>query len=186
MALSLTACQTTKTNDIAILTPSMAADKYQITTWQEQQLKNEFDTKEVQIDRNQNTILLTIQEDNAFKSEYTLKDSFKKKLDTISRLVQPADSQIRIINHTDSDNGSNIDPSAWFRSDYSEDDSSLDPAINFTAKRSLIISRYFIDNGVFSNKISFFGVGSNQPIADNSTSDGKKINRRVEIQIINQ
>ncbi len=45
---------------------------------------------------------------------------------------------------------------------------------------------YLVGNGVKKERMSSIGVGSNKPIASNSTTEGRGLNRRVEIIIIGQ
>jgi outer membrane protein OmpA-like peptidoglycan-associated protein len=49
--------------------------------------------------------------------------------------------------------------------------------------RAREVFEYLIKKGV-QNKLYFKGMGSEQPIADNKTDEGKAKNRRVEFQII--
>ena len=51
--------------------------------------------------------------------------------------------------------------------------------------RAREVFEYLIKKGV-QNKLYFKGIGSEQPIADNKTDEGKSKNRRVEFQIIKQ
>lgn len=65
-------------------------------------------------------------------------------------------------------------------------DSSGNDAINnpLSVSRATAVASYLMGQGVASSQIkSVEGFGSKQPIADNSTTEGKKQNRRVEIYL---
>ncbi|MFZ1456737.1 MAG: OmpA family protein, partial [Saprospiraceae bacterium] len=51
-------------------------------------------------------------------------------------------------------------------------------------RRADIVKKYLITKGVDPTKISSVSKGEEQPIADNSTEDGRSKNRRTELQII--
>ncbi len=52
-------------------------------------------------------------------------------------------------------------------------------------ERAKAVFEYLISKGV-QNKMYFKGFGSKQPLADNSTDEGKARNRRVEFEVIKQ
>jgi len=58
-------------------------------------------------------------------------------------------------------------------------------AINqpLSEKRALAVANSTIAKGVASSRVTTQGYGSTQPVADNSTAEGKQANRRVEIAI---
>ena len=43
---------------------------------------------------------------------------------------------------------------------------------------------YLIENGVASNRLEAHGYGEDRPLADNNTAQGRRTNRRVEINLI--
>lgn len=51
-------------------------------------------------------------------------------------------------------------------------------------KRAEAIYYYFTSQGISANRMKAIGLGETRPIADNSTAEGRALNRRVEIQII--
>ena len=51
-------------------------------------------------------------------------------------------------------------------------------------KRAKAVAEYLQESGIKSNRFSYNGMGSNQPIASNETDDGRQLNRRVEIMIL--
>lgn len=53
-------------------------------------------------------------------------------------------------------------------------------------KRADSVKKYLVSKGVSSDRISTSGFGDTQPIADNSTPDGREKNRRVEFTIIKE
>ncbi|MFH2142396.1 MAG: OmpA family protein, partial [Bacteroidota bacterium] len=52
-----------------------------------------------------------------------------------------------------------------------------------SVKRAKTVADYIKARGVESNRISYTGYGSSRPIENNTTYDGKALNRRVEIRI---
>ncbi len=52
--------------------------------------------------------------------------------------------------------------------------------------RAKAVVDYFIANGVSADRLSYVGYGESRPIADNSSDEGRQVNRRVELKIINQ
>ncbi len=51
--------------------------------------------------------------------------------------------------------------------------------------RAKSVSDYLIDIEINSSRISYQGYGSNKPISTNETDEGRKLNRRVEVQFVN-
>ena len=51
-------------------------------------------------------------------------------------------------------------------------------------KRAKAVSDYLIDNGIHGGRTRFRGCGSAQPIATNSTPQGRQLNRRVEFIVL--
>jgi outer membrane protein OmpA-like peptidoglycan-associated protein len=51
-------------------------------------------------------------------------------------------------------------------------------------KRAESVANFLVSKGVNRSRMTTVGNGSNQPVADNSTMDGKAKNRRVEIVIV--
>jgi outer membrane protein OmpA-like peptidoglycan-associated protein len=50
-------------------------------------------------------------------------------------------------------------------------------------RRADVVAEYLIDNGVDINHVETFGLGSAKPLAVNTTDEGRKKNRRVELLI---
>ena len=64
-------------------------------------------------------------------------------------------------------------------------DSTGNDAINnpLSVNRANSVANYLKQEGIASSRITAVGYGSKQPVASNSTSDGRAQNRRVEIKI---
>jgi len=56
--------------------------------------------------------------------------------------------------------------------------------LSLSEKRANSVRDYLIAKGVAANRMEVKGYGETQPIADNSTRDGRATNRRVELKII--
>jgi outer membrane protein OmpA-like peptidoglycan-associated protein len=53
-------------------------------------------------------------------------------------------------------------------------------------ERAYSVMNYLIENGVASNRLTAAGYGEDRPLADNGTSEGRRTNRRVEINLVKQ
>jgi len=99
-------------------------------------------------------------------SDKIKKESFEM-IEKIGKVLQDDTSmKINIIGHTDSDG---------------------DAVKNMTLSKSraAAVMNYFIDNmGINKNRLMYQGRGENEPVANNSTAEGKAQNRRVEFQAI--
>lgn len=51
--------------------------------------------------------------------------------------------------------------------------------------RAQSVMKYFVDHGVSADQLTAKGYGEAEPVADNKTADGRELNRRVELRILN-
>ena len=56
--------------------------------------------------------------------------------------------------------------------------------VQLSEKRAQSVNNFLIENGVEPDRLSTRGYGSDQPIADNATEEGRQKNRRIEFKII--
>lgn len=65
-------------------------------------------------------------------------------------------------------------------------DSSGNPAKNLTLsqERAAAVKNYLIGKNIPTDRLSVEGLGSNKPIADNTTAEGRKKNRRIEFEVL--
>ncbi|EMT0168072.1 TPA: OmpA family protein [Pseudomonas aeruginosa] len=77
---------------------------------------------------------------------------------------QYGDNNIEVTGHTDSvgSNASNIE---------------------LSQKRAISVGKHLIGQGIEKNRIQVYGAGPSQPIASNSSEEGRAQNRRVEIRL---
>ncbi len=52
--------------------------------------------------------------------------------------------------------------------------------------RAKAVAEYLTENGIASDRLSYKGYGTENPIADNNSLEGRKMNRRVEFTITKQ
>lgn len=96
----------------------------------------------------------------------TLKPAFRATLDDVAAsLQQYPNSLVDVYGHTDS-TGSDA-----FNQGLSE-------------RRAQTVANYMTSRGVSSARIRWQGFGETMPVADNSTDEGRRLNRRVEIKIV--
>jgi OmpA-OmpF porin, OOP family len=55
--------------------------------------------------------------------------------------------------------------------------------MELSIERANSVKSYLINDGIDANNLAIKGYGESNPIASNATSDGKALNRRVEIKI---
>lgn len=53
--------------------------------------------------------------------------------------------------------------------------------VNLSANRANSVKQYLVDKGVESNRLSARGYGPDKPVASNDTTNGREMNRRVEL-----
>ena len=58
--------------------------------------------------------------------------------------------------------------------------------LKLSQDRANTVRNYLIKKGVESNRITAVGYGDTKPVADNSTTEGKQMNRRTEVKIIKE
>lgn len=96
----------------------------------------------------------------------TLKPAFRATLnDVAASLKQYPNSLIDVYGHTDSTGSDSFNQS-------------------LSERRAQTVANYLTSQGVNTARIRWQGFGETMPVADNSTEEGRRLNRRVEIKII--
>ena len=130
-------------------------------------LKEENLENDIEVIRDNDKVTLRFSSSLLFSSgKATLKDDVKPYLNKISKTI-PDGYDIQIEGHTDNLPINNSE----FKSNW-----------DLSALRGINVLRYLIDYcDVNPEKLSVAGYGEYQPIADNSTEEGRSKNRRVDI-----
>jgi outer membrane protein OmpA-like peptidoglycan-associated protein len=55
--------------------------------------------------------------------------------------------------------------------------------LRLSKQRADVVAEYLVSNGIDINRVETFGLGSSKPIAENTTEQGRRKNRRVELLI---
>ncbi len=133
---------------------------------QEAELRRELQGTGVQVVRNGDQIQLIMPSNITFNTdEYAIKSSFYPSLNSVSKvLYKYKDTELDVIGHTDS-----VGEDAYNR--------------ELSYKRAYSVADYLQAQGVQGRRLSPIGLGESQPIADNNTEQGRRINRRVELYI---
>lgn len=69
---------------------------------------------------------------------------------------------------------------------HTDERGSKDYNMDLSKRRAKAIYKYLQEKGITSERMSYKGYGSKNPVASNKTPRGRKLNRRVEFTIINQ
>ena len=114
-----------------------------------------------------NAILVNLPDGVTFDvNSYVIKPAFRNTLDTVASSLQTyPDSLIDVYGHTDSTGSDSYNQT-------------------LSERRAQAVSNYLTGRGVSSARIRWQGFGETAPIADNTTEQGRALNRRVEIKII--
>lgn len=83
-----------------------------------------------------------------------------------NQLRSAASVDVRIEGHTD----------ATGNADYNQ---------KLSEERAQSVRRYLIGRGISAGRLTTVGYGESRPIASNDTADGRSLNRRVELKILN-
>ncbi|MDH3646611.1 MAG: OmpA family protein [Gammaproteobacteria bacterium] len=134
---------------------------------QEARLRAELEASGVSVVRMGDNIVLNMPGNVTFDTnESDIKGGFYPVLDSVAVVLNEYEKTlVEIAGHTDS-TGSD--------------------AINqpLSERRAGSVSGYLESREVLALRMASFGLSSRHPIADNSTSDGRQLNRRVEITLV--
>ena len=134
---------------------------------QEAGLRQQIGNGGISIKREGNNIVLSVPGGAMFGSNsFFLRDNVQQLLAPIATVLSEYDkTQVSIYGHTD---------------DVGED------AYNqqLSEKRALSVAQFLVDAGVARQRIVIIGYGELLPLTTNQTPEGRKQNRRVELQLI--
>lgn len=102
------------------------------------------------------------------QSKSDLLPQAKKELDLIAEwMLRDTEVRVRFIGHTDNQG---------------------DPKLNvlLSEQRVATVKQYLVSKGIAADRIETVGYGGAFPIADNTWEESRKLNRRVEMEIINK
>ena len=96
----------------------------------------------------------------------TIKESAYPQLDSVANVMKlNAKMKIEINAYTDNTGDANTNKS-------------------LSEKRAKAVYNYFVAKGIEAARMTYAGYGSLNPIADNNTDEGQKLNRRIEIKVV--
>ncbi|MEP7128612.1 MAG: OmpA family protein [Chitinophagales bacterium] len=72
----------------------------------------------------------------------------------------------------------------WIINGHTDNTGNATSNLDLSIKRATTVQRYFISKGIGADHLFADGHGDNDPIADNNTPEGRKMNRRVEIIMV--
>lgn len=133
----------------------------------EKQLQDQINAGEITIQKLPGDVLMvTMTAQTAFDIDSTdIKAGFKPTMSKIATIVKKyGKTYISLVGHTDS-TGSRA---------YNQ---------GLSEKRAMSVQNYLSQQGVIPQRLAYYGMGEDKPRADNSTSIGRTLNRRVEIVI---
>lgn len=134
---------------------------------QEARLRERLAGTGVSVTRNGDQVILNMPGNVTFASNQAdIKADFYPVLDSVALVLEEYDKTlVEVVGHTDS-TGSD--------------------AINqpLSERRAVSVGAYLKSRGVIPQRLATLGVGSQYPAADNGTSQGRALNRRVEITLV--
>lgn len=109
--------------------------------------------------------IFVLQDVRFARSSFELDDAFQPDLSQLASTLLDTDIRIRIIGHTDNEG-------------------SLERNQQLSEQRAQSVADYLVGLGIDPNRIETEGRGETVPIADNSTEQGRALNRRTEVIVI--
>lgn len=133
---------------------------------QEAELRQRMEGTGVSVTRVGEEIILNMPGNITFETNSAdLRPAFFGVLDSVALVAQKYDKTVvEVAGHTDSTG------SAEYNQALSE-------------RRAATVATYIVNRGIDRQRILAYGRGLTQPIADNSTPEGRAMNRRVEIRL---
>ena len=118
------------------------------------------------LEKGENIIIKTIYFD---PDSHKLRNESKIALDRVTRILkQNPEMRLLIKGHVSEDVGGKMD-SQWL-----------------SEKRAMAVKDYIVEHGIESSRLETKGYGGTQPIGDNTTVEGQKLNRRTEFEILSE
>ncbi len=98
-------------------------------------------------------------------NSYQLKQELIPTLDSIAAFLRmESKASVNVLGHTDNTG----------KEDYN---------LTLSSQRAEVVAEFLLDRGVDPERVNFVGMGSSQPVLPNTTPEGRRKNRRVEILI---
>jgi OOP family OmpA-OmpF porin len=101
------------------------------------------------------------------KGKAELTDSSYPLLAVLASVARDCETRLEIATHTDGEGDAVIN-------------------MKLSQRRADAVMKYLVQSGVDPEQLEARGYGETQPIADNSTEDGRRTNRRVEFRVIGE
>ena len=122
-----------------------------------------------QVERDGDSIIIRLGQQDSFRSgSADLQDSFASTLSSVGDVLGETGGMIRVEGHTDD---VPIAFSERFKSNW-----------DLSSARSASVANYLLNNTpVEPGRVTITGFADSQPIADNTTADGRAKNRRIEV-----
>ena len=132
-------------------------------------LKSFIDEGTLKININKDEIVVTLPEKLLFNSgKSEIEQKGMGALDSLAKALKGIPFQISVDGHTDDDPiRSNKPESNW----------------HLSVMRAANVGYTLVKNGAPENNMVVRGYGAQRPVAENSTQEGKMLNRRVEIKV---
>ncbi|WP_317142947.1 OmpA family protein [Endozoicomonas sp. 8E] len=137
------------------------------TDRQEAALRKELQGTGVQVHRDGDNLKLIMPSNITFDTNKSaIKSSFYPVLGSVAKVVKEFDKNlVDIVGYTDSTGSNKIN-------------------LPLSEDRARSVADYLIYQGVAGSRITYSGAGASDPIGNNSTMQGRALNRRVEINLI--
>lgn len=135
-------------------------------------LENSVLLQKTKMKQTERGLVVSLSEAGFFAAgDATVSPEAKNVIKTLAESIQNSSIPIRVEGHTDSTPISN----ARYNSNW-----------ELSTSRAANVLQELVDNGISPERLSASGYGGFQPIADNSTPEGRAQNRRVDIVILNR
>ena len=134
---------------------------------QEAKLRAELEGTGVSVTRDGDNITLNMPGNVTFDTDSAaLRPQFFSVLNSVGKVLTEFDQTVvEVAGHTDSTGSDSHN-------------------MNLSQRRANTVGEYLYTQGIMDQRIITIGLGEHHPIADNSTSEGRQLNRRVEITLV--
>lgn len=135
-------------------------------------LENSVLLQKTKMKQTERGLVVSLSEAGFFAAgDATVSPEAKNVIKTLAESIQNSNIPVRVEGHTDSTPISNI----RYNSNW-----------ELSTSRASNVLQELVNNGIAPERLSASGYGGFQPVADNSTPEGRAQNRRVDIVILNR